>query len=424
LPTLLTLPDWLQYQQQVHPKSIELGLERVRLVAQRLGLLPVVVPSAIVGGTNGKGSTATHLACLLTAAGRRTGLFTSPHLRRYNERISIDGQSVSDAELITAFAAIERARGDITLTYFEFNALAALLIFRTREVQAMVLEVGLGGRLDASNIVAATVAVLCSIGLDHTDWLGDTTELIGREKAGIFRTATPVVLGEKAMPASVFEVARTLGCPLLVAQQDFKWHGEPSGRWRYEDAYGPQGPLPAPQLAGEVQYRNAATAIAALGVMLRTVAAPPAAIGVLRAGLNAVRLEGRMQRVLTHPRWLLDVAHNPAAATVLAAALQDEPHGGRTIAVFGMLSDKDAAGVVAALDACIDHWCLCDVADARGLSASQLHLAMGQTRSSVEVCGTVAEACARAKHIAGPADRVVVCGSFHVVGPVLDCLGL
>jgi dihydrofolate synthase / folylpolyglutamate synthase len=424
LPAPLTLPEWLQYQQQVHPKSIELGLERVRQVAQRLGLLPVLVPSAIVGGTNGKGSTATHLASLLQAAGRRTGLFTSPHLRRYNERISIDGLAVSDAELIAAFTLIEGARGTITLTYFEFNALAALQIFRARAVQAMVLEVGLGGRLDASNIVAATVAVLCSIGLDHTDWLGDTIELIGREKAGIFRAATPVVLGQAAMPASVFEVARALNCPLLVAQQDFKWHREHSGHWRYEDAYGSRGSLPAPQLAGEIQYRNAATAIAALGVLLRAEAAPPADVAVLCAGLNAVRLEGRMQRVLMHPHWLLDVAHNPAAAAVLAAALQAESHSGRTIAVFGMLCDKDAAGVAAALNACIDHWCLCDVADARGLRASQLRQLMGQSHGNVEECGTVAAACARALVLAGPADRVVVCGSFHVVGPALDFLEL
>jgi dihydrofolate synthase/folylpolyglutamate synthase len=424
LPSQRALPDWLRYQQQIHPQSIELGLERVRLVAQRLGLLPVSVPSAIVGGTNGKGSTATHLACLLTASGRRTGLFTSPHLRLYNERIGIDGQPVSDSELIAAFAAIEGARGTITLTYFEFNALAALHVFRAHEVQAMVLEVGLGGRLDASNIVAATVAIVCSISLDHTDWLGDTVELIGREKAGIFRAATPVVLGHAAMPDSVFEVAQSLGCPLLIAQQDFRWQREHGGRWHYVDAYGSEGPLPAPQLAGEIQYRNAATAIAALGVMLRSVALPPAAVDVLCAGLNAVRMEGRMQRVSTRPHWLLDVAHNPAAAAVLATALQAEPYSGRTIAVFGMLSDKDATGVARALDACIDHWCLCDVADARGMSAAQLRAAMGQCLGSVDVCGTVAEACARAARLARPEDRVVVCGSFHVVGPALDFLGL
>ncbi len=414
----------MQYQQQIHPKSVELGLERVRQVAQRLDLLPVLVPSAIVGGTNGKGSTATHLACLLTASGRRTGLFTSPHLRRYNERISIDGQPVADAELIDAFAAIERARDTVTLTYFEFNALAALLIFRTREVQAMVLEVGLGGRLDASNIVDATVAVLCSVGLDHTDWLGDTTELIGREKAGVFRAGTPVVLGQAAMPDSVFAVARSLGCPLLIAQQDFNWQRERDGRWRYVDADGSRGPLPAPQLTGEIQYGNAATAMAALGVMLRSDAAPPADIEVLCAGLSAVRLEGRMQRVSAHPYWLLDVAHNPAAAAVLAATLQAEPHHGRTLAVFGLLSDKDAVGVVSALNACIDHWYLCDVADVRGLRAVQLHAAMGQCLGTVEACGTVAEACARAAHRARPEDRVVVFGSFHVVGPALDFLGL
>jgi len=210
------LPEWLAFQQQLHPRSIELDLTRVRAVAQRLGLLPVRGRSVIIGGTNGKGSTATTLATLLSAAGHRTGLFTSPHLVRYHERMRVDGRMPQDAELLTAFEQIEAVRGEHSLTFFEYNTLAALLWFREQQVDCTVLEVGLGGRLDATNIVDADVAVLCSVGLDHTEWLGSTLEQIGREKAGIFRHGQTVVLAD-CMPDSVHEMAQRAECRVQLA---------------------------------------------------------------------------------------------------------------------------------------------------------------------------------------------------------------
>jgi dihydrofolate synthase/folylpolyglutamate synthase len=418
------LQDWLHHQQQVHPTAIDMGLTRVSRVAQALGLLPLGVPAVIVAGTNGKGSTSVHLSCLLQASGRRVGLYTSPHLRRYNERICIDGQPVTDAELLQSFEQIEQARGTTTLTYFEYNTLAALLLFRAHQVQVAVLEVGLGGRLDATNMVDAEVAVVCSIGLDHTEWLGATTELIGREKAGIFRAGRPVVLGAADMPDSVYAAAAALGCQTLVAQQDFSWQKAGGAQWRYVDASGASDLLPPPRLAGELQYRNAATAIAALRVLLRAAGWPAVDDAALARGIRMVRLEGRLQQVQRGASWLLDVAHNPAAAQVLAAELGAAARVTRTIAVFGMLADKDVVGVARALDEFVDHWCLCDLGEARGLAAAQLQQRMGTVRGSLELCGPVASACARASALATDSDRVVVCGSFHVVGPALDYLGL
>ncbi len=223
MPTGRTLAEWLAYQQDLHPRAIDLGLERVRAVAARLALLPPAGRTVLVGGTNGKGSTASFLASIAQAHGERVGLFTSPHLWRYQERITIDGLEIEDAQLCAAFEQIEAARGKESLTYFEFNALAALLAFRAGKVDFSVLEVGLGGRLDATNIVDADLAVLCSVGLDHCDWLGSTLESIGAEKAGIFRAGRPVVLGSSDMPVTVGKALAALGCKVLTAERDFSW---------------------------------------------------------------------------------------------------------------------------------------------------------------------------------------------------------
>ncbi|MGH8142939.1 MAG: bifunctional folylpolyglutamate synthase/dihydrofolate synthase, partial [Steroidobacteraceae bacterium] len=307
-----SLEQWLDYQQGTHSQTIDLSLERVRAVAARLGLLQQRCPIAIVGGTNGKGSTATALAALLSACGWRTGLFTSPHLLSYNERVRIDGDMVSDAQLIGAFERIEAVRGEITLTYFEYNTLAALEVFRRAEVASMVLEVGLGGRLDATNILDADVAVVCSVGLDHRDWLGDTVEQIGAEKAGIFRPGQNVVLGSADMPHSVWRRLEQLQCRVWSAQREFEWHieggagfaGEP---WRYRSSLCTLPDLPAPGLPGPIQYRNAATALTALQLL----GAPGACEGARAAGaLQALRLPGRLQIVPGAVEWILDVAHN------------------------------------------------------------------------------------------------------------------
>ena len=429
-----SLAEWLEWQQLQHPRAIDLGLERVRGVAQRLGLLPVRVPVAIVGGTNGKGSTATTLASLLQAAGVRTGLFTSPHLVRYNERIWIDGVEAGDQALCSAFERIEAVRAGTSLTFFEYNALAALEVFARGAAGAVVLEVGLGGRLDATNIVDADVAVLCSVGMDHMDWLGDTPELIAREKAGIFRSGRPVVLGTSQMPAAVFAHAADLGCELHVAEHDFHWSDDGRG-WRFShDVHGARRgdralqlrALPPPRLAGTIQYRNAATALEAWCVLhaVRGDSVAPPSEAAAAAGLRRVSLAGRMQVVDRGAEWILDVAHNPPAAEVLAAELHRRPAARRTLAVFGMLGDKDVAGVARHLDVPVDEWLLCPTDGARGLDTAQVAERMGAVRGERRAFASVAAACEHALRTASCGDRVLVCGSFHVVGPALHCLGL
>jgi dihydrofolate synthase/folylpolyglutamate synthase len=390
-----------------------------------------------VGGTNGKGSIVAHLEALLSALGASTGVFTSPHFIRYNERIRVNGDEVGDQELIAAFERIEAARGAITLTFFEYNTLAALLIFAQRAVDVAVLEVGLGGRLDATNLVAADVAVVASVGLDHRDWLGDTLELIGAEKAGIFRASKPAVLGTPSMPASVFATLAALGARALVAERDFSWRVSAAG-WDYDGLGVSLRGLPPPALAGSIQYRNAATAIAALEA-LESDDAPRAAVRHLAgrlaplderavgAALRAVRLAGRFQVVPGEVEWILDIAHNQPAAEVLAMqlrerALHSRREPGRTLAVIGVLADKDAAAIAAALSAVIDHWIVCALPGPRGGSAARLAQRLARPPGEMTLAASVAAGCELARAAARPADRVVVCGSVYTVGPALQWL--
>jgi dihydrofolate synthase/folylpolyglutamate synthase len=436
-----TLAEWLTLQESVHPKSIDLELTRVAAVARALGIAEPAFPVMTVGGTNGKGSTVAHLTALLGARGASTGMFTSPHFIRYNERIRVNGEEVGDQELVAAFERIEAARGATTLTFFEYNTLAALLIFAQRAVDVAVLEVGLGGRLDATNLVAADVAVVASVGLDHRDWLGDTLELIGAEKAGIFRPGKPAVLGTPSMPASVFATITALGARALVAERDFSWRvsGE---RWDYDGLGVSLRALPPPALAGSIQYRNAATAIAAVEA-LESDEAPRAAARRLTqrlaplderavgAALRAVRLAGRFQVVPGEVEWILDIAHNQPAAEVLAMQLRERAlprarHGrrepGRTLAVIGVLADKDAAAIAAALSAVIDHWIVCALPGARGGSAAQLAQRLARPPGAMTLALSVAAGCELARAAARPGDRVVVCGSVYTVGPALQWL--
>jgi dihydrofolate synthase/folylpolyglutamate synthase len=414
-----TLADWLAHQQAQHPLSIELGLDRVGAVAQRLGLLPYALPSVIVGGTNGKGSTTAFLTAFARAAGLRVGTYTSPHLQRYNERIALDGEPVDDDTLVAAFEAIEAARGDTPLTFFEYGTLAALWVFRTRDVELAVLEVGLGGRLDATNLVDADVAVLCSVGLDHTDWLGPTREHIGREKAGIFRAGHPVVLGSADMPRSVRARIAELGC-------DAVWPGH-----GYEIEAVLDG-LPEPALQGAVQRGNAAAALTAFRALLRRRpalarrCAPEPAWAA--EGLRGARLRGRFQRLgplaPDAPEWILDVAHNEDSAQSLASSLAATPCEGRTRAVVGILADKDAAAIGRTLAASIDEWVLCGLPGERGVDAEALRRVLPPACRSVALAPDIAHGCGAALALSRPGDRIVVFGSFHAVGPALDWLGL
>ena len=436
-----TLAEWLTLQESVHPKSIDMELTRVAAVARALGVVEPAFPVMTVGGTNGKGSTVAHLTALLSALGASTGMFTSPHFVRYNERIRVNGDEVGDQELIAAFERIEAARGAITLTFFEYNTLAALLIFAQRAVDVAVLEVGLGGRLDATNLVAADAAVVASVGLDHRDWLGDTLELIGAEKAGIFRASKPAVLGTPSMPASVFATIAALGARALVAERDFSWRLSAAG-WDYDGLGVSLRGLPPPALAGSIQYRNAATAIAAVEALASDDAPRAAARRLTQrlarlderavgAALRAVRLAGRFQVVPGEVEWILDIAHNQPAAEVLAmqlreralpGALDGRGDPGRTFAVIGVLADKDAAAIAAALSAVIDHWIVCALPGPRGGSAAQLAQRLALPPGEMTLAASVAAGCDLARAAARPADRVVVCGSVYTVGPALQWL--
>jgi dihydrofolate synthase / folylpolyglutamate synthase len=431
-----SLAEWLALQDAAHPKSIDLGLTRVAAVARRLGIERPKSAVITVGGTNGKGSTVAHLEALLLAAGRSVGLFTSPHFLRYNERIRIDGVEAGDAGIIEAFERIEAARGAITLTYFEYNALAALYLFAEREVEFALLEVGLGGRLDATNIVDADVSVVCSVGFDHRDWLGQTLEEIGTEKAGIFRAARPAVLGTARMPASVYSAIERLGAKPVVAERDFTWRVQPAangeGRWSYQGQRLRLADLPPPALAGSIQYRNASTALAALealaadGERSATGEQVVAALAprTVAAALRRVRLAGRFQIVPGPVEWILDIAHNPPAAEVLATQLEERPCQGRTLAVVGILGDKDAPAIGAALAPAVARWFLCSLEGPRGIAAAELARRLQAVVHQPTLAGSVREGCEAARAAARAGDRVVVCGSFHAVGPALEWLGV
>lgn len=413
-----TLGEWLELQQRLHPRSIELGLDRVARVARTLGVDRPRALTLAVGGTNGKGSTVAYLEAISCAAGRRTGAFTSPHLVRYNERIRIAGVPAEDAALVQAFEAIEAARGDTSLTFFEFNALAALWLFAEARVETQVLEVGLGGRLDAVNLLDADAAMLCSVGEDHMDWLGPTLEHIGREKAGIFRRGRPAILGSATLPASVHEEVVRIGAVPWLIGRDYEVLPEAPG-WRYRSRERDWA-LPPPSLKGAIQQTNAANAIATL----ESVSALPAHAIVARA-LRSVELPGRFQVIPEDGiEWILDVAHNAPAAYELAANLRTLPRKGRTFAVAGFLDDKDVASIAAQLRGEIDHWVLVDLPPPRGLEAARVAARLGLAGETMHRAASVEAGCALARTLAMRGDRIVVFGSFHVVGPALEFLRL
>ena len=413
------LAAWLARQEKSHSSSIDLGLARVREVARRLALLAPAHRVITVGGTNGKGSTVAFIDAMLRAAGKRVGRFTSPHLTHYNERICIDGREAGDDDLVASFQRIDAARGEITLTFFEYNALAALDLFARARVDVAVLEVGLGGRLDATNIIDADVSVVTSIGIDHVDWLGHTAEEIGREKAGIFRARRPAVLGAADMPRSVFDAIEALDSKAIIPGRDFHARVRADG-WDFEAEGVRLDNLPLPALAGQQQPGNAATALAAL-----TCAGFGAQLDhdtVARA-LREVRIRGRFQVVPGDVEWVLDVAHNVPAAEGLRANLASLPPR-RTVAVCGVLGDKDIAGILAVLAPAIDSWVLAALEGPRAVPASEIAARLPAGARIVAQEKDVAAACRAARAAAASGDRIVVFGSFLTVGPALDFLGI
>jgi dihydrofolate synthase/folylpolyglutamate synthase len=412
-----TLADWLAYLETLHPKAIAMGLERVAAVHTKMDAV-LVCPVVTVTGTNGKGSTCAMLESVMRCAGHRTGLYTSPHLMRYNERVKIAGEALADDALVVAFNAVEDARGDVPLTYFEYGTLAALWAFARAGLDVAILEVGLGGRLDAVNIVDADVAVVTSIDFDHMDYLGPTREDIAFEKAGIFRSGCPVVCAERDPPSTLSAHAKEIGAPIVQLCRDYGFVAE-DRQWQYWGPAGRRYGLPFPALRGAYQLANAATVLTALDVLRDRL---HVGAGAIRDGLIAVDLPGRFQVLPGRPTIVLDVAHNPHAARVLAATIASMGIFAETVAVFGMLADKDVGGVIAAVRSRIDRWFVATLPGPRGASAARVRaelMAAGVAPRSIRMFDDVAPAFAAARVEVGEADRIIVFGSFLTVAAAL-----
>lgn len=427
----VALAGWLELLEARYGASICLGLERVSGVLAALGVDSDAVVIT-VGGTNGKGSTCAMLEAILRAEGYRVGCYTSPHLLRYNERVRIDGIEVSDEILSAAFADVETVRGNMPLTYFEHGTLAAWKVFCAQRLDAVILEVGLGGRLDAVNAIDADCAIVSSVAMDHMNYLGDTREAIGFEKAGIFRADRPAICGDRNPPQSLVGHAQAIGAELWISGRDFGFDGDRQ-QWRYWRKETPlsdtldtlinRGGLACPALRGANQLFNAASAMAALDALRMRL---PVSMQAIRQGLMQVELPGRFQVLPGQPQVVLDVAHNPQAAGVLADNLGEMGFAPETWAVFGMLADKDVEGVVRRMNARVDHWLPCTLSGPRGLEAGAL---IGRLRAAgveeakiAEGFATPADAFAQARECAALDDRIVAFGSFLTVADVLAAI--
>ena len=420
-----SLADWLTYLESLHPKTIEMGLVRVNRVRSKLALTPQF-PIIMVGGTNGKGSVCAMLESILFCAGYKVGCYTSPHLLRYNERVRIDKNEVADKSLCDAFAHIDAARKecDTSLTFFEFGTLAAVHIFIQARVDVAILEVGLGGRLDAVNLFDADCAIVTSIDLDHMDYLGDTREKIGFEKAAIFRKGKPAICAEADIPDSVYQQIETSGAQFFRLTQEFGFSNK-GIQWDYWGPKGGRHSLPFPALRGAKQLQNASACLAALDTLCELL---PVSMKDVRQGLGEAVIPGRFQMVSTQPMIILDVAHNPAAAAVLAENLAATKPSGRTYAVFSMLLDKDIQGVIQALKNAIDFWLVSAIPSPRAASAdyliNEIHQAgISSDKDVIHQFSDSAAAFVFACEQAGKNDRICVFGSFYTVSGVLQYLG-
>lgn len=410
-----SLTDWLSYLEHVHPITIDMGLDRVRAVAQKANLLQLPGRVITVGGTNGKGTTCAMLSSILQAAGYRTGVYASPHILHYNERITIEGQPVSDSDLCEAFTYIEEKRGDISLTFFEYGTLAAFYLFRKARLDVVILEVGLGGRLDATNIIDADVSVITSIALDHCQLLGDTRELIAIEKAGIYRKNRPAINGEPDSPATLIESAQHIGAQLVSVGVDY--HYTVQGQfWTFDGQFRHINGLPIPVLP----LPNAVTVLATLEQFER-VADIQIADSAIRSGLQLATLPGRFQQIQQHPRVIVDVAHNPHAAAYLAQRIQqitDRP----VMAVVGMLKDKDIEHTLNHVVPWVKSWFLADLEGPRAASADMLAQYLPE-QAHTECYHSVHEAYQQALHQAADDDIIIVFGSFLTIASVLEIGG-
>ncbi|MCC5866084.1 MAG: bifunctional folylpolyglutamate synthase/dihydrofolate synthase [Wenzhouxiangella sp.] len=416
------LAGWLARLEQRTPEArIELGLDRVRQVLQRLNPALDGLPVITVAGTNGKGSTVAYLEAMASAAGHRSFAYTSPHLLRFAERMRIQGQPANDDAIAEALARVEAVRAGMPLTYFEHITLAALDLAARSAVDLLILEVGLGGRLDAVNVVDPDVAVITSIGLDHVEWLGKTRLAIGREKAGIARPGRPLIVAERRLPAGLSDVLEAGGARLLRSGREYRVRRHRSGfRLRHQAL---KLELPIPALGGACQVENAAAAALALLQLGEPIVRDPAA---LARGIRQARLAGRQEVLSRQPLVMIDVAHNAAAARVLASSLG--PAEGRSVAVFAALADKDVEAMAKTLDVCFDHWIVTGLAGVRALPVELLANRLGAVpvAGSVETVKSPPSAVRRALEFCGRGGRVVVFGSFHTIAeawPELEKLG-
>ena len=418
-----TLGEWLAYLEQLHPSAIDMGLERSQKVLARLALGKLAPRVVTVTGTNGKGSTCAFVASMLRAQGLKVGVYSSPHLLRYNERVLIDGQEASDAQLCEAFAAVEAARGDISLTYFEMGTLAAFWLFHRSGLDAVVLEVGLGGRLDTVNVVDADLALVTSIGVDHVDYLGDTRELVAFEKAGIFRQGKPALCGDLDPPQPLLDKALELAAPLFLRGRDFDLASAESGwHWRGTTAEGVQVELRDLPLL-DLPMENATLALQAYLLM-----GLPWDAGQIRQALLDTRITGRLDRRMVN--WqgkrielLLDVGHNPHAAEYLARRLSARPLKGRRLAVFGLLADKDLSGVLEPLQGLVDEWAVAPLQTPRSRPAAELAGALTNLGVAVKSYASVDAALEGQCAQAAADDQILLFGSFFCVAEALEWLG-
>ncbi len=412
----LSLDEWLAQIETYSPQEIDLGLERVDALLRRLDL---VLPETVlhVAGTNGKGSSVAMLDSLLRTTGARVGSYTSPHLLRYNERMCLGGVAATDAQIISAFERIDSVRGDVPLTYFEFGTLAAMLVFARADIEIAVLEVGMGGRLDAVNAIEPTAGLITNISLDHCAWLGDDIEAVASEKAGIMRAIKPVIFAARDLPASISARADAVGARLIAAGRDYEWSTD-GDRWSWRGVNHELHALDRPSMPGDMQIQNAAGVLALLEAagfeaLLRD--------DIISGALGNLQIPGRMQSV--GENWLLDVAHNPAASNALADALRAREVAGSTSVILGMLDDKDVEGFVAPLSGCVDQWIAVTADSPRAVPAGELarRVANATSRPCL-VSNCLPDAIEYARDNASADDRILVTGSFYVVGAVLEHL--
>jgi dihydrofolate synthase/folylpolyglutamate synthase len=413
-----TLDDWLAHCERLHPKSVDFTLERVKAVRARLGL-GFDAPVITVAGTNGKGSTCAMIESIAVQAGYRVGLYIKPHLVHFEERCRINGQMANAELLLPHFEAVESAREGITLTYFEFTMLAILRAFQHAKLDLVILEVGLGGRLDAVNAFDTDCAVITSISLDHTEWLGPDRESIGREKAGILRAGKPAIVSDPEPPKSVLDAAAAVGADLWLLGRDFNVQGDRQ-QWAWAGRGRRYHALGYPALRGANQLLNAAGALAALEALRDRL---PVTAQAVRQGLALVELPGRFQIVPGEPVMVLDVAHNPQSVAALAANLDQMGFYPRTHAVFGVMADKDVATVLRHIAPIVDAWYLTDLPLPRAATAQSLLSLVGEAAGARAVAtschASPSDALRSALEHADPADRIVVFGSFYTVGGVL-----